>query len=135
MKYKNIIDILYSVVFFMTSFLVRGRNDLWLFGAQGGYSYSDNSKYFFEWILKNRKQEKCFWITKDKKIYKDLQIKEIPVLYFYDIKNIFLIASAKYIVCTHSSTGNDVYKFIRNKKVLITLWHGIPLKKMDCQLQ
>ncbi|WP_180958119.1 CDP-glycerol glycerophosphotransferase family protein [Psychrobacter sp. 4Bb] len=129
MDFKKIIDIAYSSAIFVAS-LAANNNESWLFGAQGGYSYSDNAKYFFEWILDNHEQEQCFWVTKDKEIYKDLLSKELPVLYFYDIKNILSIAKAKYIVCTHSHTGNDIYKFINKSKVLITLWHGIPLKKM-----
>ena len=129
MRFKKIIDITYSSAIFLAS-LIAKNDDVWLFGAHEGNSYSDNAKYFFEWVLENKQEEKCFWVTKDKVIYKNLLSKDLPVLYFYDIKNIFLIAKAKYIVCTHSHTGNDVYKFINKSKFLITLWHGIPLKKM-----
>lgn len=129
MGLKKIIDIAYSSAIFVAS-LATKNDDSWLFGAQGGYSYSDNAKYFFEWILNNRPQERCFWVTKDKEIYNDLLSKDLPVLYFYDTKNILSIAKAKYVVCTHSHTGNDIYKFINKSKALITLWHGIPLKKM-----
>lgn len=123
------IDVAYSGVIFLASTVIK-NDESWLFGAQGGYSYSDNARYLFEWILDNHKEEQCFWVTKDKVIYRNLLSKNIPVLYFYDVKNILAIAKAKYIVCTHSHTGNDVYKFINKSKTLITLWHGIPLKKM-----
>lgn len=102
---------------------------MWLFGSQGGNNYSDNSKYFFEWMLANQKED-CYWVTKNKDVYKKLLSEDIPVIYFYDIKNFLLLAKAKYILCTHSHIGNDIYKFISKNKVLITLWHGIPLKKM-----
>ena len=125
----KIIDIVYSIAIFTSSLLIK-NNGTWLFGAQGGYSYSDNAKYFFEWILDNHPQEQSFWVTKDKDIHTDLLSKNIPALYFYDARSILAIAKAKYIVCTHSHTGNDVYNFINKSKVLITLWHGIPLKKM-----
>lgn len=134
MGLKKIIDIAYSSAIFAAS-LVTKDDETWLFGAQGGYSYSDNAKYFFEWILVNHPQEVCFWVTKDKDIHTDLLSKNLPALYFYDIKNILLMARAKYVVCTHSHTGNDVYKFIKKSKTLITLWHGIPLKKMGNSLK
>ncbi len=129
MGLTKIFDIAYSSTIFLTS-LVTQDNDTWLFGSQGGYSYADNSKYFFEWMLANKQQETCFWVTKDKAIYRDLLAKGVPVLYFYDLTNLVAFAKAKYIVSTHSHTGNDVYKFIHKRKVLVTLWHGIPLKKM-----
>lgn len=126
---KYILDVVYSVFIFILSVFVKDSK-VWLFGAQGGFSYSDNTKYFFEWMLKENLDEKCYWITKDKEIYEDLKSKNIPVVFFYSLKDILFIAKAKYLVCTHSHTGNDVYKFVKKSKRLITLWHGIPLKKM-----
>lgn len=130
MRLKNIIDIAYSSGIFFASKLLNDKDNIWLFGAQGGHSYSDNSKYFFEWMLNNHKEEECYWVTKDKDTYRQLLSQDIPVLYFYDIRNMLLLAKAKYVVCTHSHIGNDVYKFVSKSKTLITLWHGIPLKKM-----
>jgi len=130
MRFKNLVDIFYSLTVFSASLVVKEENNLWLFGAQGGYSYSDNAKYFFEWLLDNHLNENCFWVTKDKGIYEKLTSQGLPVIYFYNISSLLKMAKAKYIVCTHSHTGNDVYKFISSKKELITLWHGIPLKKM-----
>ncbi|WP_198330388.1 CDP-glycerol glycerophosphotransferase family protein [Psychrobacter cibarius] len=130
MSFKNIIDIAYSSAMFGLSLVTKNAPNFWLFGAQDGYSYSDNSRYFFEWMLEHHASEKCFWVTKDRSIYNELLSQGIPVLYFYDVRNIFCIAKAKFIVCTHSHIGNDVYKFINRSKSLITLWHGIPLKKM-----
>ncbi|WP_298973390.1 CDP-glycerol glycerophosphotransferase family protein [uncultured Psychrobacter sp.] len=130
MKLKNIIDIAYSGGIFMASKILNNKENIWMFGAQGGNNYSDNAKYFFEWMLENHKEEECYWVTKDKNTYRQLSSRNIPVLYFYDLKSIKLIAQAKYIICTHSHIGNDVYKFVSQTKTLITLWHGIPLKKM-----
>ena len=129
-KLKSIIDIAYSSGIFFASKLLNDKDNIWLFGAQGGHSYSDNSKYFFEWMLNNHKEEECYWVTKDKDTYRQLLSQDIPVRYFYDIRNMLLLAKAKYVVCTHSHIGNDVYKFVSKSKTLITLWHGIPLKKM-----
>lgn len=130
MRLKNVIDIVCSSSIFLTSKILNNQTNLWLFSAQGGHNYSDNSKYFFEWMLANHKEEECYWVTKDKDIYEQLLSQDIPVRYFYDIRNILLFAKAKYIICTHSHTGNDVYKFVSKTKTLITLWHGIPLKRM-----
>lgn len=130
MRFKNIIDIAYSSGIFVASKLLSNKNNVWLFGSQGGHSYSDNAKYFFEWMLDNHKDEECYWVTKDKDTYTQLLSQNKPVLYFYDLESIKLLAQAKYIICTHSHTGNDVYKFISTNKTLITLWHGIPIKKM-----
>ncbi len=129
MRAKYILDVFYSIFIFLLSVFFK-NSKVWLFGAQGGLSYSDNSKYFFEWLLKEHPDEECYWITKDKRIYRNLKNKKVPVVFFYSFKSILFIAKAKYLVCTHSHTGNDVYKFVKKSKVLITLWHGIPLKKM-----
>ncbi|MGX9367328.1 CDP-glycerol glycerophosphotransferase family protein [Desulfoplanes sp. PS50] len=129
MRLNKIIDIIFSFFVFIISLITKNSN-VWLFGSQGGYSYSDNSKYFFEWILNNYKDQVCYWVTKDKKIYNTLLDNKIPVIYFYNFKSIVLVARAKYIVCTHSHIGNDVCKFVSKDKFLITLWHGIPLKKL-----
>lgn len=105
------------------------NNNTWLFGARDGNAYADNSRYFFEWLICN-KEETVYWVTKNKKVFNVLRSEGKPVLYFYDLRNFLIFAKAKYIVCTHSYTGNDVFKFVSTNKKLITLWHGIPLKVM-----
>ncbi|CAH6939385.1 conserved hypothetical protein [Vibrio chagasii] len=122
---KNIIDILISMTIYLLSCLVPSRRNRWVLSARGGEKYCDNSRYFFEWLSNYKKSEECYWVTKNKH-----EIGNENFLYFYDIRSWLKIASCHYIVCSHSTTGNDVYKFVNKKKKLINLWHGIPLKKM-----
>ena len=124
-KVKNFIDILISILIYVISLVIPSRTNYWAFGARGGERYCDNPRYFMEWLEKNRTDECCYWVTKNKK-----EAMERGFLYFYSFKSWIIIASCNYIVCSHSTTGNDVYKFIRKCKVLVTLWHGIPIKKM-----
>ena len=59
------------------------RNNLWLFGARGGFSFSDNSKYLFLYIQKECKGIDAIWITKNRKIIHNLKEQHIPVYYAY----------------------------------------------------
>ena len=45
---------------------------LWVFGCWGGMKYADNSKYLFEYIVKNYPQIRAVWITINSDIYLSL---------------------------------------------------------------
>lgn len=128
--------------------LIPRRNNLWLFGARGGMSFSDNAKYLFLYIQKECKGIDAIWITKDRKVIHNLKEQHLPVYYAYSIKGILLCLRAKIIFTTHGKgdinptfTGGcihiELYHFvIALKKLRYDVFNYYPLlKKIQLELQ
>ena len=115
----------YSVILLvMTIIFPRSRN-LVIFGSKHGNLYCDNSKYLFEWILKNRPEIKCLWLTRNSEIEDLLKKKNIPCLNMYSLKGRLVLRRALVGVISHSLRDlvpepTDIPGSIK----LIQLFHG-----------
>ena len=56
----------------MRAFYPVNKN-VWVFGAGNGQTFSDNSKYFFLYLLKNKTDEKPIWITQNKRVIQEIK--------------------------------------------------------------
>ncbi len=130
---KNLREISFDLVIFCLDKMISNSNHFVL-GADGGKRYADNTRYFFEWLLLEQ-NEIAYWITIDKSIKKfsdKLSNKKLNehIIYRWSLKGIWLIARSKYVICSHSTNGSDVCRFINKTKKLISLYHATPFKKM-----
>lgn len=113
-----------------TGSIVPKRKKLVLFGAMDGWFYGDNSKYVFEYCLKNMPMIDCFWVTRSDDIYKFLVKKGLPVLNASSIKGIWCLIRANVCLFTNSLRDFAKVKQIVPKNLkLIALRHGQPIKK------
>ena len=112
-------------ILFYISGLVPKNEMLWLFGAWEGKTYSDNSKYMFEYILNNHPEIKAVWLTKSKKVLSDMRGKGYLCYHKWSIKGIMLAFRAR--VAFETEGDGDVSSFL-NKTLIIQLWHGLGIK-------
>lgn len=65
-------------VFFNICKIIPKNKKIWIFGAWQGDKYSDNSRYFYEYLMKKNldKELKIIWITCNKDILKKPNIKK-----------------------------------------------------------
>ena len=106
-------------------YIIKPKKNLWLFGAWFGNKYSDNTKYLFEYIIKNHQEINCIWITEDKTLLSNKQF-----IYRHSLKGMFYALRAEVFIVTHSTTA-DLYYFINDyARIVVQLWHGIPIKKI-----
>lgn len=115
---------------FLLSFLIPKNKNLWLFGSWSGKRYADNSKYLFEYILKNKPDIKAVWLTQDKLLYKKLLSNGIPCVYRNSIKAIYYCLRASFAVITQKKSADIHITLNYYCTKIIQLWHGIPLKKI-----
>lgn len=123
-----------ALVWFINIFLKllklkRRDKNIWLFGAWDGEDYRDNSKYLFEYVIRNLPEIDAVWITKDNKV-KERLIKEGKKCYLSrEREGQKLRLKAGYIFFTNGIS--DLGKFdLCHGAIKVALWHGMPLKRL-----
>lgn len=108
--------------------LIPKNKKVWIFGAWLGQKYADNSKYLYEYV-KNKKDIKAYWITKNKDLYNKLKLNDKNVLYYTSIKALYIRVTAGVVFYTNSLYDlGDIC--LHSRSYLVALWHGVPLKKL-----
>lgn len=101
-----------------------------LFGTGTGL-YHDNSKYLFEYVLKNAQKYPeyiAYWVTSNKTTFMKLKNKGKPVLYKNSLECVKKVAQAKALFLTSGLL--DIFWFVNSQTTVIQLWHGTPIKKI-----
>ena len=131
MNKKKIIRYLICIInlpLYYISYLFPKNKSIWIFGAWFGEKYADNSKILFEYVNKIDNSIMPIWLTKNRKVYKELKANGFKVYYSYSIYGYYYTAKSGYIFV---STGMaDVNRFVATTRNKIQLWHGTPLKKI-----
>lgn len=106
---------------------------IWLFGSRKGQTYDDNSKYLFEYILKNHQEISPYWVTRNLVVYEYLKANDKPVLYYYEQEILTILEKAEFafINITYGDIANK--ELLKNVKV-VQLWHGTPMKKNNIKV-
>ncbi|MDH3999316.1 MAG: CDP-glycerol glycerophosphotransferase family protein [Desulfuromonadales bacterium] len=121
---------IFDGLFYLFSCFVPKSPMLWVFGSMFGGKYADNSKYFFEFVVKSCPDIRPVWITGSKEVATALAADGREVYLFYSLRGIWLSMRAGVGMISHSVV-RDIRPFVLNRKaVLVNLWHGIPLKKI-----
>ena len=127
---KILLDAFYLIfrpIWILERLIIRNKN-IWIFGAWFGQKYSDNSKWLYEYVIKNNPEIYPVWITKNKDIYLKLKQENKNVCLSHSLKGIYYCLHAKYAFLTNGV--EDVNMYFINGATQIWLWHGMPLKKI-----
>ena len=124
----TLIKWLLGSIIYLISYLVPKDKNLWVFGAWFGDKYSDNSKYFFEYMNRAHPEIKAVWLTNNDKALRLVKNKGFEVLRTYSLKGTW--CSMRATVGILSTWVNDINRYTISKTRLIQLWHGSPLKKI-----
>ena len=92
----------YTVIVLVTTMIFKRSRNLVIFGSKHGNFYCDNSKYLFEWILQNKPEIKCLWLTRNSEVENLLKKNNIPCLNMYSLKGRFAVRRALVGVISHS---------------------------------
>ncbi|KAB7664653.1 CDP-glycerol glycerophosphotransferase family protein [Plesiomonas shigelloides] len=124
------ISIIFQWFPYLLSFLIPKNNKVWIFGAWGGKGFSDNSKFLFLHVLKNKNDIKAYWIVKDDALFKELINLNLPVLKATSLKGLWYQARAGVLFYSHSVQWDFFAPIINFRVKRIQLWHGLPIKKI-----
>jgi len=111
--------------------LVPKKKNLWVFSGFQRKNYMDNTKYLYEYIVKNHPEIQAVWLTGSKEIRKNLKENKMPVLKMNRLKGILTMARASVAFSDHfrMSDYKNICGFNARTK-FVNLWHGVGLKSM-----
>lgn len=109
---------------------IKPDKDIWIFSSTDNEKYNYNSKYLFEYVLNNEKDIHPYFVINDDLLREKLK-SEYGEDFFIETKTKSGIKKALSGGVWFTSAGLPLYGLKLNKKrVIVNLWHGIPLKKI-----
>ncbi len=123
---KLIFGIPLALIYHLSKKLPKDKKT-WVFGAYKGNVFRDNSKYFYLHVHERHPEIKAIWISRNKKLVKELKEKGFNAVYKWSFKGMFKALRAGVVVYDFSPMS--VNQYLANA-FDVQLWHGLPLKKI-----
>ena len=109
---------------------IRPDSHIWLFSSTDNSHYNYNSRYLFEYVKENLPEITPLFVINDSELRNSLSSK-YGKQYFIETESIQGIRQALSAGVWFTSAGLPAYGTGRHKKrLIINLWHGVPLKKI-----
>lgn len=122
-KIYPIIDFFFKLLGKFSNLIKKDANKM-IIGANYGHYFTDNPRYFFE-FMENSEHMDVLFISKNKQLIQKLNHPNCAYSYTWRATKHFL--TSKTIVCGGTI---DIFPFHRSKnQLVINQWHGIPIKK------
>jgi len=103
----------------------------WIFSSSFNTKFNYNSKYLFEYVLKNMPEISPIYIINDDKLREQLKLK-YGEEYFIETRSVKGIMRVLKSGVWFTSAGLPTYGFKLNQnRIIVNLWHGVPLKKIN----
>ena len=109
---------------------IRPDSHIWLFSSTDNSHYNDNSRYLFEYVKENLPEITPLFVINDPELRNSLSSK-YGKQYFIETESIQGIRQALSAGVWFTSAGLPAYGTgLHKKRLIINLWHGVPLKKI-----
>lgn len=107
--------------------IVPKKENLLLFSAWFGKKYADSCMYMYEYLLDDKYFE-VYWYTTSKKLYDDLNSRQLPVVYSKSLRGVWIHLRAKMLISAVQFM--DFNSYLLTNCILFDLDHGFALKKI-----
>ena len=109
---------------------IRPDSHIWLFSSTDNSHYNYNSRYLFEYVKENLPEITPLFVINDSELRNSLSSK-YGKQYFIETESIQGIRQALSAGVWYTSAGLPAYGTgLHKKRLIINLWHGVPLKKI-----
>ena len=109
---------------------IRPDSHIWLFSSTDNSHYNYNSRYLFEYVKENLPEITPLFVINDPELRNRLSSK-YGKQYFIETESIQGIRQALSAGVWFTSAGLPAYGTgLHKKRLIINLWHGVPLKKI-----
>jgi len=109
------------------SVLIPKSNNVWIFWSSEGKTFSDNAKYFFLYVANHHPTIKAIWLSRNKKLVKELQKNGLCAYYLWNLKALYFSFRSNFLIY---DTVLDELNYAFKGNYYLQLWHGIPIKKV-----
>ncbi len=110
------------------SFLFPRRKKRWVFGSFRG-AFNDNAKYLFIHVSEQMPEIHCVWLSISKSTVREVRSKGLNANYILSPKGIWLALTSKYWF--FNAYSSDIMFCLSGGATLVNLWHGLPLKRIE----
>ncbi len=127
---RRILFRLRELLFFFLSKLIIKKKNRWVFGSWIGEKVSDNSKWFYKYVVTNYPSLDCIYITKDISEIKMLNLKGGRAFKYGSLKSYYYILTSKVALMTHGY--QDLSRiYLVGSAFKVNFWHAsILIKKL-----
>lgn len=102
---------------------------IWIFGAQNGYKYDDNSMYLFEYVNNNSLAIQPIWLTREHEVVRLVRSYNYKAYHVYSFRGILYALRGKVVFYTAGLTDFGLFPLVGGATV-VSLWHGVGFKKI-----
>ena len=104
-------------------------NSVWVFSGFKKKSYLDNTKYLYEYVVKNHPEIQAYWVTNDDSLVSELNSQSMPVVKMNSKEGRELIAHAGVGFTDHFRMSDfNAMDGLNDRLKIVQLWHGVGLK-------
>ncbi len=123
---KNLVyPVLY--LFLGLSYLMPRNKNVWVFGSFSG-AFDDNVKYLFIYVNEHCPKIRPIWVSKNRDTVNFMRNKNFKAYHKYSIQGLwYALRGGFYLV---NGSALDINAWVSGGSVIITLWHGVPIKKI-----
>ena len=121
-------DFVYFILIYVSKILelFPKNKNIWVFGAWRGKLYADNSKYMFEYINNIHPDIKAIWISREKKVVKEIRQKGYKAYHRNSLMGISSCLRAQ--VAFFTEDRHDISRILISGATIVQLWHGMGIK-------
>jgi len=123
-----ILSIFGDLLWLATTILPKDKS-VWIFGAWFGDSYSDNSKYLFEYANRCQPNIRAVWLTKNAAAYNLVKKRGYEVHFVNSFRGFLLrVVSSVWVTSAGIFDFNSFHTWPIGRVKIVELLHGTPLK-------
>ena len=122
---------LYGLSFLLSYIWARDKS-IWVFGAHQN-RFAENSMALFNFASMKDDGVTCIWITGDKKLCQEIRSDGKKAYVRWSIKGLYFSLRAN--VYFYNLYSDDINFYTSGNAVMVNLWHGIPLKKIEFDIK
>jgi len=126
LKYLLVLFVLWPTYFFIK--LLPRDKKIWCFSSYRD-SYVDNSKYLYHFASTQLEDIRCYWVSDDESLINELREQGFLAVKRNSLQGALIILRAKYVF--FSAYVSEVHFWLTSGARLVNLWHGLPLKKIE----
>ena len=127
---KKCLNLLRLFMFWLNCLVPKSKYR-WAITSFHNYKYVDNSRYFYEYLVKNHPEIKATWFTSNPGLYKELRSRGWSVSMNNTLAGAWRMARCSIAITDHfRMTDYDPLHGLSNRTKIVQLWHGVGLKSM-----